>query len=513
MVPLCVLLSLFSVTAAFGRTRNVVLLAGKRSHPPGMHEYLKSVKLLKVLLDRSGRTDIRTEFYFDGWPEDPRVLDRADTIVTFSDGQDGDRYSPVPWMTDDRMRIIEKQIKRGCGFMTVHFSTFAPRQYGPRMLEWTGGYFEWQAEDGSRKWTSDIKKLDTDVTIASPRHPVARGLQPFHMNEEFYYRMKFRESDQRLQPILQVPALPGTPLQQTVAWAVQREDGGRGFATTTGHFFSHWQDANWRRMILNAVVWTAGLDVPSAGVESAYVPEDEVNRALLTKPIRTLIVTGANHPSHKWQETTPALAAALNCAKPRFDVTVTHDPEDLAKPDLRRYDLVVLNYANWEKPGLSEAAKAGFVKYLNSGGGLIAIHFANGAFHASLPGAGASSDWPEYRRIVRRVWNGEKGKSSHDRYGKMKVRVTNPGHPIMRTVADFETTDELYFKQEGDEPVEVLATARSNVTNRDEPMAWVYNYGKARVFQTVLGHAAISIQHFEVEQMLHQAGLWAARRR
>jgi type 1 glutamine amidotransferase len=407
---------------------------------------------------------------------------------------------------------MEKQMKRGCGFMVVHFSTFAPRKYGPRMLDWGGGYFEWEGEDGSRKWYSNIKTLETDVEIASPQHAVSRGLQPFRYKEEFYYRMRFRENDARWKPILRVPALaPESAVEQTVAWAVERADGGRGFATTTGHYYADWENANWRRMILNAVLWTAGLEVPAGGVSSEFVGDEEVNRTLLTKPIRTLIVTGANHPSHKWQETTPAIASALNSATPRFDITVTENPEDLAKPEMRRYGLVVLNYANWEKPGLSEAAKAGFVKYLKGGGGLLVVHFANGAFHASLPGAGASSDWPEYRRIVRRIWNGEKGKSSHDRFGKMKVKITNEAHPIMKNVADFETTDELYFKQEGEEPLEVLATAKSNVTGHDEPMAWVYTYGKARVFQTVLGHAAVSLQHLEMEQMLHQAGLWAAR--
>ena len=33
----------------------------------------------------------------------------------------------------------------------------------------------------------------------------------------------------------------------------------------------------------------------------------------------------------------------------------------------------------------------------------------------------------------------------------------------------------------------MLATARSTVTGRDEPMAFVYSYGQGRIFQTVLG--------------------------
>jgi len=62
-----------------------------------------------------------------------------------------------------------------------------------------------------------------------------------------------------------------------VAWAVQRKDGGRGFGTSTGHFFDNWRNDNYRKLILNAVVWSAGLPVPTGGVTSSYMNEDEVN--------------------------------------------------------------------------------------------------------------------------------------------------------------------------------------------------------------------------------------------
>src|SRR5688572_106526 len=81
------------------RPRKIVLLAGKKSHGPGVHEYEKSVRLLKVMLDRAENLrGITTEYHLNGWPADPKALKDADTIMTISDGQDGDLYSPVPWM-------------------------------------------------------------------------------------------------------------------------------------------------------------------------------------------------------------------------------------------------------------------------------------------------------------------------------------------------------------------------------------------------------------------------------
>ena len=136
------------------------------------------------------------------------------------------------------------------------------------------------------------------------------------------------------------------------------------------------------------------------------------------------------------------------------------------------------------------------------------LHFANGAFHYSLPEA-AASDWPEYRRIVRRVWD-HQSDSGHDKFGKFRVRVT--AHPSMITkgMQDFETLDELYYNQKGEEPIEPLLTARSQVTGKEEPLAWVYHYGKARVFQTLLGHNASSFQAPEIKRMLRNAAVWVA---
>jgi type 1 glutamine amidotransferase len=496
--------------------KKVVLIAGKKSHGPGVHEYEKSVRLLKVLLDTSlNLSGIKAEYHLDGWPKDEKTLDDADTIMTISDGQDGDKFSPVPFMTPERMAVMERQMKRGCGFITFHFSTFTPDKYAPQILDWGGGYFDWQNDKGDREWYSAIRTLEADVKLGTPDHPVLRGVKPFRIREEFYYRLRFRDDDRRLRPILLVPELAEFTPEQIVAWAVERQDSqgkpaGRGFGTSMGHFFDNWQNDNFRRLILNAIVWTAGAEVPTGGAQSHYYAEPEVELALKSEPIRATIVTGHQHPAHDWRGTTKVLAEALR-ADPRLRVAVATEPDELFRSDeLRRQQLIVLNYCNWQRPGLSKEAQAAFVKYLAAGGGLVLVHFANGAFHFSLPEVGKASDWPEYRNICRRAWDHTPGRSGHDAYGKFRVEIAQPDHPITRGLTAFETTDELYFRQQGTEPIEVLATARSKVTGQDEPMAMVYRYGKGRVFQTVLGHSADSLRTPAVARLIRRAAAWAA---
>ena len=88
------------------------------------------------------------------------------------------------------------------------------------------------------------------------------------------------------------------------------------------------------------------------------------------------------------------------------------------------------------------------------------------------------------------------------------VAITEASHDITRGLRGFDTVDELYFKQSGDEPITPLAVARSKITGRDEPMAWAHDYGRGRVFQTVLGHSAESVRR--AAPLMRRGSAWAA---
>ncbi len=225
---------------------------------------------------------------------------------------------------------------------------------------------------------------------------------------------------------------------------------------------------------------------------------------------RGLLITGNDHPAHKWQETTPVIKAILE-KDSTASITVSTDPEILKDVTVKDYDFIVLNYCNWEDPkGLSEYAKAGFLSFLNDGGGLIVLHFSNGAFHKSLPGA-AASDWPEYRKIVRRVWD-HNGDSSHDAYGPFTVSFTGKRQYITEGLDSFTTQDELYFNQAGDMDLKPLIMAHSKVSGKEEPLAWIYPYGNARVFQTLLGHGPDSYSAPTYQEMLRRSVRWVTKR-
>ena len=479
--------------------KKIVLIAGPiTGHPKYAHEYEKSVILLKHLLDTSPNVKgLAVEAHFRGWPQNPSTLDDADSIVLITDG--GDRNAADhPLYVGDRLQQLERQMKRGCGLVMLHWTTFNPAKHHDRITEWVGGYFDYETGTAPNKWYSAIKTWEGPTLIGTTDHPISRGVQPFRVKEEFYYNIRFRDNDARVKPILRTRP-PGETEDKTVGWAVQRADGGRGFGCTGGHFYDNWWLADYRRLILNAIVWTAKVEVPANGVESK-----------LDEPIRALIVTGHNHPAHDWRRVTQALIAVLE-QDPRMVVHVTEQPADLGTTRIVDYDLLVMNYSSWDRPGLSEPAKQNFANYVNRGGGLAVIHFANGSFTDTLPNK--ESDWPEYRtKLVRRIWVHGDGQSGHDAFGPFRVQMTEAGkkHAITAGLADFDTQDELYFRQMGELPITPLAVAQSKVTNTAEPMAWAYDYGTGNVFQTVLGHGDISVR--KAGALIRRGSVWAAKR-
>src|SRR5688572_10398459 len=73
---------------------------------------------------------------------------------------------------------------------------------------------------------------------------------------------------------------------QHMAWAAERPGGGRGFGFTGGHDHWNWGDPNFRKVVLNAIVWCAHGEVPKNGVESPVVTLEalEANMEPKTKP-------------------------------------------------------------------------------------------------------------------------------------------------------------------------------------------------------------------------------------
>jgi type 1 glutamine amidotransferase len=216
-------------------------------------------------------------------------------------------------------------------------------------------------------------------------------------------------------------------------------------------------------------------------------------------PIRALILTGDQHPAHDWRKTTQALQEVLSTDK-RFTVRVLERPELLAR-EIGKVDVIIQNYLPSSKPDPGEEMRSALEGMVSGGTGLVLIHYANGPF----------KDWPEYHgKMSRRNWVNDK--SGHDPYQEFEVVMRDTTHPVARGLSSYQTTDELYFRQQGKEPIHVLAVGRSVVTKQEEPLAFVYQYGQGRVFQTLLGHNTASIRNAGTAELIRRGTAWTANR-
>jgi type 1 glutamine amidotransferase len=476
------LLALFCLAAGEvqePKPKEIVLIAGSLdTHPKDTHEYERNIILLKHCLLTSLK-NIRVETHFGGWPADPSTLGDADTIFFTSGGSERGNAERNPIYVGDRLSVLEKQMARGCGLIQFHWSTFNPVQYQDRILEWVGGFFD--AESGpDGKWYSKLSTREWQTRVATPDHPIARGVRPFTVKEEFYYNLRFRDGDPRLKPILVCS-------EGTVGYAVERPDGGRGFGFTGGHFFANWWNPDFRKLLLNAIAWTAKIEVPPPGVEST-----------LEDPLRVTILTGHHYPAHEWKITTPALIQVVE-QDPRVRITVAEDVGDL---QLENQHVLVINYMNWGKPGLTDDQKQALVGFFERGGGLVVFHGATGVWNSSI--CPKESEWPEFRdKITARWWASSSG---HDDFGPVRVEIVAPDHEITRGLGAFDTQDELYVRLGGQNGVPLVA-AQSKVAAHKEPLAWAHSYGKGRVFVTALGHGVVSIR--SAGALFRRATVWA----
>ncbi len=252
--------------------------------------------------------------------------------------------------------------------------------------------------------------------------------------------------------------------------------------------------------------------------------------------IKAMIVTGMDG-SHWWQGGSDAIKMIMeNSGLFTVDIHVTPTwGEDMStyNPDFHKYDLVVINYGGttW-----AEATRKNFEKFVSNGGGVVIVH------SSVVP----MDDWKEYNVMIGMgAWNGRNEKDGpyiywqdgrtvydyspgwagyHGLQHASTITTRSPEHPIMEGLPTVweHFKDEIYARLRGPgRNMEILATTYEDAGGgrggRHEPMLWTVNYGKGKVFVTLLGHAgndpelryAMECTGFQVT--LLRGAEWAAR--
>jgi hypothetical protein len=178
---------IFNASVQAEELTKIVFISGKPSHGRMKHEHRAGNMILADALDRSG-LDVETVLVpVLGYPEDLSVFEDAATVVIFCTGHQGHVLNP-------HLAEFDALMKSGVGVVMIHWATEAEKgKPGRKFLEWMGGFcdLDWSVNP---HWTPHFRDF--------PEHPVANGLKPFQVDDEWYYHMRFVDDMKGVTPIL-----------------------------------------------------------------------------------------------------------------------------------------------------------------------------------------------------------------------------------------------------------------------------------------------------------------------
>jgi len=260
-----------AVAAAPTPGGEVLFVVGPSRGGPGRHEHFADASLLADLVRRV--PGLAPKVIREGWPSDEALAHARSLVLLCDAGPDHLLNKP------ERLDAVQRFVDAQKGLVVIHSALQGPDQANERLGAWLGGRFDSTSRAGRPGWIAGFHHF--------PDHPVARGMTPFSLEEQWYFGLRFVPGLTGVVPLLEdVPpphllnGLP--PVSAILAWTYARPQGGRSFVITGPHDHDSLGVEGLRRLIANAIIWVSGLEVPAAGSSVAIGPD--ALRRNLTNP-------------------------------------------------------------------------------------------------------------------------------------------------------------------------------------------------------------------------------------
>lgn len=245
-----------------------------------------------------------------------------------------------------------------------------------------------------------------------------------------------------------------------------------------------------RLLLLTAGLWLASFSTTLA--------------ADSTKPLRALLITGGCCHNYKLQSEALTNAVAKLAT---VEWTVVNEGGTGTKAELplyskpgwaKGYDIVVHNEC------FADTTNHQYIRQITSahkaGVPAVVIHCAIHTYRGT-----DIDDWREFLGVTSR---------RHDHQSRYAVKKVTPDHPIVKGIPDDWKTpmDELYVIDKLWPNAKALATSVSEKDGKTYPVAWINQYGQARVFGTTYGHSDDTFRDPVFLDYVSRGVLWAAGR-
>ncbi len=213
---------------------NILLVAGKKDHGPGEHDYPAWLGMWNDLMSASEAVTISTAME---WPTDEQIQ-AADTIVFFQRGQ---------WNAE-RTNAIDAHLAAGRGLVYIHWAIEGGRD-APLFAQRIGmaGYAK---ETRYRHGPLDVSFR------SSSAHPIARNFEALDLIDESYWKLHGDPS--KIQTIATVVEEGEV---HPLFWTME-PNRGRVFVSIPGHYSWTFDDPLFRILLLRGIAWSAreGVD-------------------------------------------------------------------------------------------------------------------------------------------------------------------------------------------------------------------------------------------------------------
>ena len=148
---LILLLLSFTLAAAYGAKKNVLIIYGDSTHNAKAHNNTEVAFLLKAKLEGSKYADQFEVNLHYGYPKDQAMVEKADLIIISSDGGPGHALKIGGGVTEFTRMLDPVLKKKKTGFIVIHWATDAPsegfgklhEENAKYMMEWIGAVYYW----------------------------------------------------------------------------------------------------------------------------------------------------------------------------------------------------------------------------------------------------------------------------------------------------------------------------------------------------------------------------------
>lgn len=228
----------------------IVLVAGHVKVPGlrGQHDYAAGCALLARLLEQT--PGVAATVVRDGWPADEGTFAGAQGVVFYTAGGGRQPFFQAP----GRWAHLQRLAGEGVGLTMLHQAVDYPVDRADAAATWLGGATVYGV---SRRGHWSARHRDF------PSHQVTRGVTPFKARDGWICGARFASGRGILTPLLW--ARDAHRAEDVVGWVYERPGGGRSFCFAGLHGHSSWALPGLRQLLVNGVLWSAGVEIPAAG--------------------------------------------------------------------------------------------------------------------------------------------------------------------------------------------------------------------------------------------------------